>query len=235
MSLKAIFLLSLAVTAVAGHGLTTDPRGRGALNFNAFGVKSKGVRGAPKDTCPHCLNAGGPGSIGGGWSAYNPLGGNSRTGFGICGDKAGSNAHMKNGRFKNPASMPFAANYEPGGVANFGYTVTANHRGYLEFYLCDVENNPGQDIQFSTFAKDCVKLERVPHASCESGNDPDCGPIDPKSPGRWVMPCGNKAFGGENGKMAYRIPNKKINVGVLQTYWMVRVVIFSVDILVVLS
>lgn len=156
------------------------------------------------------------------WAPYTPLKGNTRSGFGICGDRAGSNDHMKSGRYRNPPSKPFVATYKAGGVANFEYAVTANHRGYLEYYLCDVENNPGQDIQFSTFGKDCHYLERVPHPSCQSGDDPDCGPIDPRFPGRWAIPCGNRIFGGKNGKMAYRLPDKKINVGVVHAYWLVR-------------
>lgn len=220
---KSFFLLALTATTVAGHGFTSMPRARGALNFARYGVKSTGAKGAPKDNCPHCLNAGGPPAIGGQWTAYQPMLGNKRTGFGICGDRKGKNSHMKNGYFGNPPSRPFAANYQPGGIANFEYAVTANHFGYLEFYLCDVENNPGQDIQFSTFAKDCTKLERVKHPSCESGNDLECGPIDPKFPGRWMLPCKNGVYGGDNGKMAYRIPNKQINVGVIHTYWFVSI------------
>lgn len=228
---NSIFLATLATTAV-GHGLVTTPRCRGALDFQRGGVTpAKIADGATIDYCSHCLNAGGTGSVkvAGPWSEYKPMQGNTRGGFGICGDPAGSNEHMKTGRFRNPTSKPFVANYKAGGVANFEFDATTNHGGYLEFYLCDVENNPGEDIRFETFSRDCHYLKRVLHSSCEAGNDKDCGPIDPKFPGRWVLPCrngagdqGDQILGGVNGKMAYRIPNVNIKVGVIQMYWLVR-------------
>lgn len=206
MSLKTLILLTVLATSAAGHGLVTSPRSR-----RGYGA------------CSYCLNAGGPASVGraGGWTPYEPMKGNKRGGFGICGDHAGKNGHMKAGQGARRSSKPIGS-YSPGSVANFEFKITANHRGYLEFYLCDVENNPGQDIQFSTFPKDCHYLERVPHSSCESGKDQDCGPIDSRFPGRWMLPCGKGDFGGENGKMAYRLPNKRINVGVVHVYWLVR-------------
>lgn len=206
MILKHLVLVALLVTSAAGHGKMTAPT----------------MRSSHGDYCAHCLNGGGRDRvrrIGGAWTPYEPMK-TRRTGFGICGDSDKSNAHMKSGSFGRRSTA--VTEYEAGGIANFAFKVTATHRGFMEFYLCDVENNPGQDIQFSTFARDCHYLERVPHTSCESGNDPDCGPIDPKYPGRWMFPCGGRTYGGENGKMAYRLPNKKINVGVIHAYWMVR-------------
>lgn len=231
MAFKSLVLLGTLVAVAAGHGLMTAPRCRGALDFRRGGVvPAKLADDATIDYCSHCLNAGGTGSVkaAGPWSSYKPMERNNRGGFGICGDPAGSNDHMKSGRFANPASKPFVANYEAGGVANFEFDATTNHGGYVEFYLCDVENNPGQDIEFSTFSRDCHYLERVPNSSCESGNDMECGPIDPKFPGRWVLPCrngagdqGDQVLGGSNGKMAYRIPNVNIKVGVVHMYWLV--------------
>jgi hypothetical protein len=104
-----------------------------------------------------------------------------------------------------------------------------NHNGFLSFYLCDVSGTPDKDIKNDpTYFKDnCHELERSPHASCESGNDKTCGPIDPKYPGRWVVPCrspkaSDQVLGGPNGKMAYKIPNKEIKHGVVQAYWLTQ-------------
>lgn len=65
--------------------------------------------------------------------------------------------------------------------------------------------------------------------SCEDGKDKGCGPIDGSDPGKWVLPCrkssgdqGDQIFGGSNGKMAYRIPDVKIDVGVVHAYWSTR-------------
>jgi Fungal cellulose binding domain len=85
----------------------------------------------------------------------------------------------------------------------------------------DIKN----DVQF--FKANCHELERSPHPSCESGTDKACGPIDPKYPGRWVVPCpdstgGDQVVGGPSGKMAYKIPNKEIKHGVIQAYWLTQ-------------
>jgi predicted carbohydrate-binding protein with CBM5 and CBM33 domain len=189
--LAAAAVLSLLAATTDAHGFVSQPRMRGALKCQRNVVPQVMDASAPIDYCPHCLNAGGVGrvSAAGPWAPYEPMKGNKRGGFGICGDPAGSDDHMKTGKFANPPSMPFVADYTAGGVANFEFDATANHGGYLEFYLCNVEKNPNQEIQFSTFAQDCHYLERVAHDSCESGNDKDCGPIDPEFPGRWGECC----------------------------------------------
>lgn len=144
----------------------------------------------------------------------------------MCGDMIGDNDHMKAGKFRNPITMPFVARYEPGSVANFEFDATANHGGFLEFRLCDVANMPHQDISWDGFPAYCHLLQRVPHPSCESGEDPECGPVDPREPEKWVLPCGtasgdtgDQLLGG-SGKMAFRIPNVIIEQGVLQMYWL---------------
>lgn len=224
----AVAVAVALTTAVRGHGMTVIPRIRGALKCERNVDPSTMADDAVIDYCSHCLNAGGTDAVGaaGPWSPYAPMECNTRGGFGVCGDPVGSDDHMKTGKYANPPSMPFVEDYSSGGVANFAFDATANHGGYLEFYLCDVENNPNQDIQLSSFAHDCHYLKRVKHDSCESGNDKDCGPVDPKFPGRWVLPCrikagdqGDQILGGEDGKMAYQIPEVNIKVGVIHSYW----------------
>lgn len=226
----SVFLFACFLACVSGHGLLTYPRCRGALitgrNINPQVLSEN----APRDYCAHCLNANGVyhtrGGYGSVWSPYKPME-SRRGGFGLCGDNKNSNDHMKIGKYANPPDMPFTANFAPGSVANFEFDATANHGGYLEFYLCDVAKMPYQDISYDGFEQHCHHLERVPNASCESGNDRDCGPIDPDGPTKWVLPCGSaggdtgdQMMGGKNGKMAYRIPNVEIKMGVIQMYWL---------------
>jgi Lytic polysaccharide mono-oxygenase, cellulose-degrading len=106
---------------------------------------------------------------------------------------------------------------------------STNHNGFVSFYLCDVSGTPDHDIKddLQFWKENCQELERSPHPSCESGNDKTCGPIDPKYPGRWVVPCRDpgaedQVLGGPNGKMAYKIPNKEIKQGVIQAYWLTQ-------------
>jgi hypothetical protein len=107
--------------------------------------------------------------------------------------------------------------------------LATNHNGFLSFYLCDVSGTPDKDIKNDVqfFKENCHELERSPHPSCEAGTDKTCGPIDPKYPGRWVVPCpdatgGDQVVGGPSGKMAYKIPDKEIKIGVIQAYWLTQ-------------
>jgi Lytic polysaccharide mono-oxygenase, cellulose-degrading len=177
----ALALAALATTAAA-HGMITDPRGRGAVNCQRNVYPKVVDSSAPIDYCPMCLNMGGINAVrsasgGSNWSPYKPMqpGGVKRGGLGICGDPAGSSDHMKWGRFGPTLSQPYVRRFTPGEAANFEFDATANHGGYLEFYLCDVSNNPGQEIRFETFGRDCHYLERVPTDSCEGGGDMECG------------------------------------------------------------
>lgn len=223
----SILAMAMVFCTVSGHGLMTGPRCRGALETERSGVEDIAT-GTTIDYCPHCQNAGGTGMVkeAGPWTPYDPMSGSKRGGFGLCGDPVGGDDHMKSGKFANPASMPYVANYAPGSVANFEYDFTTNHNGYLEFYLCDVSGMPGKDISYTGFTDNCYYLERYPHPDCEAGTEKDCGPIDPAYPGRWVVPCrtseSDQIVGGSNGKMAYKIPNVQIQNGVIQSYWLTQ-------------
>lgn len=228
--IAVVAVYAVLAHTVDSHGFMTDPRPRGALKTQRAVEPKEMDPSAPLDYCPHCLNAGGTGAVkkGGPWTKYEPMK-SSRKGFGLCGDPEGGDDHMKAGKFANPASMPYVRKYKPGSVANFGFDATTNHNGYLEFYLCDVSKMPDEDLSWDGFAEHCHYLERSPHESCESGNDKECGPIDPKFPGRWVLPCrnaggeqGDQLLGGEDGKMAYNIPNVEIEMGVIQMYWLTQ-------------
>lgn len=64
-----------------------------------------------------------------GWHEYKPMAGQNMGNVGICGDRAGSNAHMRSGIYANPASNPFSAVYPPGGVVDLTWYMNANHKG----------------------------------------------------------------------------------------------------------
>jgi hypothetical protein len=78
---------------------------------------------APTDFCPHCQNCGGVGGVraGGPWKMYSPFE-YKRGGITMCGDPVGKNDHTSKGQYANPPSMPFAATYKPGSIANFECT-----------------------------------------------------------------------------------------------------------------
>jgi Lytic polysaccharide mono-oxygenase, cellulose-degrading len=166
--------------------------------------------------------------IGGFYQPFKPMEGKFRDGVSLNGDEDGNNDHSANGRYRAPPSKPYSAEYQAGGVANFEYDITTPHGGYLQFFLCDVSSTGG-DLERSTFQSgNCYLLERAYNVPCESGNDPECGPIDPKFPSRWYLPCRvsdsldqNQILGGSNGKMSYKIPNVAIKQGVIMSYWLV--------------
>lgn len=167
------------------------------------------------DYCPHCGNSGGVGSVaaGGPFKEFDPFN-IQRQGIGICGDRTGSNDHMRAGKFKTPLSDYSKISQ---GVSNFGYSFNTNHQGYLSFYLCDVSSTSDIENSPEFFNAHCKELERSPLESCEAGTDAECGPIDPKYPGRWVIPPQVSAVSGE--KMAYKIPAGNYDDAVVLTYW----------------
>lgn len=132
--------LALLLPRASGHGFPSHPRNRGALrtirNVNPQVIDPE----APIDFCSYCQNAGGRRAVrntGGPYRPYLPMEGNTRGGFGICGDPHLGYDHMKIGKYKNPDSTPFVADYTPGGVANFEFDITTNHGGWIEYYICD--------------------------------------------------------------------------------------------------
>lgn len=165
-------------------------------------------------------------ALGGAWKVFAPFE-YQRKGITLYGDRVGNDEHTKAGKYANTPNVPYAATYKPGSVANFEFDITANHKGYLSFYLCDVGGREG-DVKNTVafFKENCHELEREPHPACEAGGDMTCGPIDPKYPGRFVVPCRaedtgtDQVFGGDNGKMAYRIPDVEMVDAVLITFWM---------------
>lgn len=112
------------------------------------------------------LNAGGPG-----WVEQN--------GFGVCGDRIGSpQSHADDGKY---ARDFIAATYRPGEEIDITVTITAHHKGYFQFRLCEA----GQSNQ-DCLDKNLLKLV---------GRDDS----------KWWLPP-RSAGGDEIYKMAYKLP-----------------------------
>lgn len=232
--------VSAALLAVAsGHGFVSTPRSRGAYwTQRPVGniVESEAVVGQNGwDYCPHCQNGGGTSrlrNIGGNTNnglfvPYKPMEGMFRNGVSQCGDSTdGPQDHSASGRYRSPSGKPYASEFRAGGVANFEYDFTTPHGGYLNFFLCDVSDTGDLTRESFTNGK-CYMLERAYNAACESGNDSECGPIDPAHPARWYAPCRvsdsrdqDHIIGGSNGKMSYKIPNVSMDKAVIMAYWL---------------
>ncbi|OSX80170.1 hypothetical protein BU14_0058s0081 [Porphyra umbilicalis] len=226
-------------TSAAGHALMTTPRQRGGLKLSSefnFPVIDPT---APTDFCPHCLNAGGTGTVkaanGGDWSPYDPLDAGARAAraadHGVCGDPATQSpgAHTVGGTFYHGGKT--VAAYTPGGVVDFEVGVTTSHNGFFEWWVCDLDACGAMDLTNGCFGVPgaCTRLDRVAHPSCEAGTDVACGPIQAAYPSRWYMPCrgnppptvGNtQVLGGPDGKMRYRLPAALTCTRcVIQWYW----------------
>ena len=195
----------------------TWPRQRGLLGQNDFDLpKIKGHEKAEIDYCPHCLNGGGVGKVKalspkGLWTPFEPTDPSFRfrDDHDLNGDAKGVRNHALGGKY---TAGVFIGTYEEEDYIDFEVAINAHHNGYLQYWICDLDGCGADDIEKKCFKEGhCRALTRVPHPSCESGNDKACGPIDPKYPGRWVLPCKKfntfyMMYGGKNKKMRYALP-----------------------------
>lgn len=94
-------------------------------------------------------------------------------------------------------------------------TVVANHNGYVEMYVCNVDNCTNNEISpecFQAPSQPCVQLMRQPNDLCDGASSSACGPIDSNFPGRWYLPCPlveNDATSyvyGLDGSIQYKLP-----------------------------
>lgn len=226
-----------APAPAAAHGCLTSPRVRGAL---------PGFLGAPKvadgplDTDIHGRSAGGVGAVAAGpptattgWAPFAPTaGGPVRRDHGVCGDVwNGAKDHERGGVFYGvPVTT---AVWQQGGLVDLEYLITAHHRGYLEFRVCDVDKCGGEISHdcFETGA--CQTLTRATAAEdgglCAGGDVlspsgfPECGPVQPEHPTRWYVPCtvgGPMWLGGRRGGLRFRLPpSMTCEHCVLQAYY----------------
>ncbi|KAI0565198.1 Cellulose/chitin-binding protein [Gracilaria domingensis] len=215
------------------------PRQRGAYHTDKceYNMDIPDIENMVIDYCPHCLNGGGKGTVvsnlpSKGWSVYEPtknfFGTAGRSG--LCGDAKGSNDHMLGGQFMPYNGVPKVARWKKGQQVDFSAEIDTNHNGYFEFFLCNLDACGKPDLDASCFTNNhCVKLNRVPHPSCENPSEAtihECGPIDAAYPGRWYVPCrktdhvGVHIVGGDSGTMRYQLPaDMECKHCIVQWYW----------------
>ncbi|KAI0565197.1 Cellulose/chitin-binding protein [Gracilaria domingensis] len=219
--------------------MVCTPRQRAAYHTDKceYNMDMPGMDNMVIDYCPHCLNGGGKGTVISnlppeGWSVYEPtknfFGTADRNG--LCGDAKGSNEHMLGGQFMPYDHVPMVSKWKKGQQVDFSAEIDTNHNGYFEFFLCNLDACGKPDLDASCFTNNhCVKLNRVPHPSCENPSEAtihECGPIDAAYPGRWYVPCrktdhvGVHIVGGDSGTMRYQLPaDMECKHCIVQWYW----------------
>jgi len=147
-----------------------------------------GTRGSDLNAwCPHCGN-----------------------GAGVCGD----GGQWGNSNFLDYRSGPVTS-FVAGDTVTFTIKVTAHHKGYFEFSICD--KHVDSSLADAQACLDMHKLRRAaPPADCVV-NDArgDCQPIHEAHPGRWYLPPGVGTY-----QMRYKIPaNLQCSSCTLQWLW----------------
>lgn len=149
-----------------------------------------------------------------GWTLYRPLDPSFHWRYGVCGDLPSGNEHLKGGLYYNGGQI--VETFNEGASIPVEMTVVANHNGYIELYICNVDNCPDNEISpecFQSPSQPCVQLTRTPNDQCDSGKSLACGPIDPNYPGRWYIPCplvpGDTSIYtyGTDGSIQFKLPN----------------------------
>lgn len=217
--LHALFIFHL-LNLAASHGLMTDPPQRGTLSpankFNTNGT----FPAAPADQKAH-FPAGDKDSAPGAaarsqmreannyWTPFEPLKNGFRWRAGVCGDlKRGAQAHMRSGVYYYDGKV--TRRYTQAQDIEIEINIVAHHNGFVQIHVCDVARCGGEISEACFRDGHCKPLLRAPNASCDSGEDLRCAPIDPEYPERWYLPCTSKPenvqerFGGP--KMKYRLP-----------------------------
>lgn len=231
-----LFFLISRLPLVQSHGLLTDPRQRGAFRvqnrlvetinssapFDSFahfpaGDKSIAKGSGKRSVIRHANNN---------WIPYEPLNPSFHFRAGVCGDEPGrEQEHLKGGQYYYPEDDPIRARtYTQGEVVSFESNIVTHHNGFLEFFICNIDEC-GRDISEECFREGhCQQLLRAP-SYCDNGQSEDCGPIDPAYPGRWYLPCGpfpngQILYGGSKGSMQYQLPEDLVcDHCVIQWYW----------------
>lgn len=248
-NIALVLLPFLAIFPQAmSHGVLADPNQRGSLQTSKFipnGVDKTNT--TALDTRGH-FPAGSKANIPGAaitsqiealqgalWKPFTPLSKTYTWFAGVCGDLKTKPFHLKPQTERDRRRTNFyndgmiARTYVQGGVINIELTLAAHHNGFIEFHICDVSKCEGGDISESCFRDGhCHRLRRAANPICDSGEIPRCGPIDPRYPGRWYLPCsvlqtsrGNiERFGGLEGTIQYLLPKDLYcEHCVLQWYW----------------
>ena len=135
--LSVVVSATLAVSAMA-HGFMSTPVSRN-IDSGTY--------------CDHCLNGGGVGAVyaSGSWP-------NGR--HGVCGDPAsgeGAGYHEGGGKFEQTKGIRVTY-YNAGDVIAIKGKLTANHLGYMQYYLCVLPpNSAGGSSEKQYLTNDCFR------------------------------------------------------------------------------
>jgi len=179
----ALLLLAARATTCNGHAYLADPLARNVLH--------------PMDNCPHCMQAGGPGTVKkrahGVWPSKSVAGSH-----GLCGDPVQGRepyASISEEPYMVPGNV--VASFMAGTTAEFRVAIAAHHMGHVEFRICEHALD-GSTGETAAEAQECLNkwvLEReAPSEACVPNDaDPDCQPLDKQHPERWYLPPANYA------------------------------------------
>lgn len=218
------------------HGLLTKPNQRGALASSKY-IQSPVNESAPQDYYSffpagekRSGDAGSRSQVVGagpnGWTPFEPMKHSYVWPFGVCGDTVDGDDHLRGGRYYNGGQT--VTTVLQGGLLSVELAILANHQGYMELHVCDVEKCGGEISEQCFHKGHCWQLQRAIKRACENGSTMICGPIDPRHPGRWYFPCGNDILRdrkgwepfGNNRSIMYRLPEDlHCDHCVLQWYW----------------
>jgi len=154
---------------------------------------------------------------------------------GLCGNNVLNGETMLEESLMAP--VPIQATFLEGDIVEFEVAVTAHHKGYYEFRICDQAVNQ-TNFPSRTAAQACfdqhLLVRAEPRADCQPNDeDPDCQPIDERYPERWYLPESGWGLAatypspplypnsaGDVHRMRYKLPeNLNCEHCTMQLYW----------------
>jgi len=174
-------VLASAISFAVGHAYLANPPSRNLIAWTN-----------EQEYCPHCLQAGGPGTVSRrGEGAWPTIG--APQSHGLCGDPVqGKDPPVSWTDETYMNADPVGQTYTAGEVVEFQIGVSTHHQGHYEFRICN-KSIAHDTITSPAEGQACLNqwvLERAPPRSDCQSNDPDadCQPLDPEQPHRWFLP-----------------------------------------------
>eukprot|EP00121_Abeoforma_whisleri_P014861 Awhi_evm1s13706 len=168
MLLVSTLVITLSVTKVQAHGYMAQPAARNALWL--FGYQS------PPNYDLMSLSAGGPAEV-------------QQKGHSVCGDHVeGPFDHMDGGLYGNGI---IAHTYMENDAIDISLVITAHHKGWVYFNLCDLAEGSTPQTQVTQECLDAHPLVRADGGGIESplpDPNPDGGASQYTF--RYVLPAG---------------------------------------------
>ena len=119
VGILAILLVLLTTESATGHGYLKTPRSRN-YHANLNGKWSGGTQSDPAiETCPHCLNVGGPNTS-------------------VCGITGDHNYDLPPNAVGGIMPTVIQACYSPGSIIDVESQITAHHMGHFEMRACPI-------------------------------------------------------------------------------------------------